>query len=131
MDLYLDQKRVRVGDADLLGEGGEARVYRYKDLALKVFHQADALKLEKLKRFPRGLPQEVVAPLSLLMDARQNVVGYAMPAVPAAEELGKLSQRRWREGAVSNAQVLGLFEAIAGVLQRLHQAGVHDRVGNE
>ena len=52
MDLYLDKKRVRVGDADLLGEGGEARVFRHKDLALKVFHAIDAAKVKKLQRFP-------------------------------------------------------------------------------
>ena len=41
MNLWINQERVRLVDGDLLGVGGEARVYRWKDFAVKVFHAAD------------------------------------------------------------------------------------------
>lgn len=124
MELYLDQKKVRVTDADLLGEGGEARVYRCKDLALKVFHAIDRAKIEKLLAFPKKLPAAVVAPVALVMDVKGAILGYAMPAVPGAEEVARLSQRRWREGAVSNEEVQSLFRTLGGVLGEVHAAGV-------
>jgi hypothetical protein len=124
MELTLETKKLRVSDADLLGEGGEARVYRYKDLALKVFHCLGGSKLEKLQRFPRGLPKAVVAPVGLLRDTRDQVVGYAMNAVGGAEELARLAQRRWREGAISNDEVQKLFARLASILGDVHQAGV-------
>ena len=124
MDLFLDQKKVRVTDADLLGEGGEARVYRHHELALKVFHRVDAAKALKLDRFPRGLPSAVVGPVGLLRDSLGAVVGYAMPAVKGAEEFARLSQRRWREGAVANASVQRLFANLGAVLGDVHRAGV-------
>ncbi len=124
MDLYLEKKKLKVTDADLLGEGGEARVYRHKDLALKVFHAIDARKIEKLVKFPRGLPAAVVGPVGLLHDATDAIVGYAMPAVSGAEEFARLSQRRWREGAVSNDEVQRLFSALFASLGDVHRAGV-------
>jgi len=124
MELFLEQKKVRVTDADLLGEGGEARVYRHHDLALKVFHRVDAAKAQKLEKFPRGLPSAVVGPVGLLWNAKGELAGYAMPAVKGAEEFARLSQRRWREGAVSNTSVQQLFANLAGVLGDVHRAGV-------
>ncbi|MBS1153900.1 MAG: hypothetical protein H6Q89_5598 [Myxococcaceae bacterium] len=124
MDLFLEKKKLRVTDADLLGEGGEARVYRYQQLALKVFHQIDAQKIEKLLKFPRALPSAVVGPVGLLHDKKDAIVGYAMQAVPGAEELARLSQRRWREGAVSNEAVQRLFANLCTVVGEVHRAGV-------
>lgn len=124
MDVFLNSARVRLSDSDLLGEGGEARVYRYGDQALKLFHAPTPQKAEKLARFPSGLPAEVIAPRLTVHDGAGAVIGYAMPAVLGHEELARLSSRRWREGAVSNARVLELFEQLRALLARLHAAAV-------
>lgn len=134
MDLFLAGQRVRLNDSDLLGEGGEARVYRWKDLAVKVFHPvppgqpaAAAVrdqKLLKLARFPKGLPASVVSPLELAKDRKDAVVGYAMRAVEGGEDFARLSQRKWREQVVANPAVMGLFQQLAGTLRALHGQGV-------
>lgn len=132
MNLTLAGQRVAVTDADLLGEGGEARVYRYKDLALKVFHPAkDAAsrqllgqKLDKLAAFPKAMPAHVIAPLESLTDLRGAPVGYAMRRVEGAEEASKLLSRRWREGAVPNDALLELFGHLSLLLEAVHQQGV-------
>ena len=94
MDVFFASARVRLKDADLLGEGGEARVYRFNDLALKVFHPVApgtpeaavrAQKLKKLAVFPSALPSEVVTPLSTLTDVSGATIGYAMRAVTGAD----------------------------------------------
>jgi hypothetical protein len=124
VNLTLAGQRVSVTDQDLLGEGGEARVYRFKDLALKVFHTADPVKLDKLAAFPRALPKHVIAPLELLQDARGKAVGYAMRRLDGAEEASRLLVRRWREGAVPNAALLQLFSHLGLLLEAVHQSGV-------
>ncbi len=134
MDVLLGQKRVVLKDADLLGEGGEARVYRWRDLAVKLFHPVPAgdavaalvrrQKLEKLARFPRGLPAAVVGPVELAYDKRQSVVGYAMPAIEGAEDFARLAQRKWREALVPNERVMALFRGLHGTVKALHGAGV-------
>lgn len=130
MDLRLGQERLQLSDADLLGEGGEARVYGWRDLAVKVFHPRTkgsreaavlAQKLEKLARFPSGLPTQVVAPQALVADARGRVVGYAMRKVPGAEELSRLTSRSCAMPAVEKQTLLA---ALAQVLAALHARGV-------
>ncbi|MEW6434417.1 MAG: hypothetical protein AB1730_23195 [Myxococcota bacterium] len=132
MDVYLDGKRISVSDRDLVGEGGEACVYRHGALALKLFHPpAGALgqrlfdfKVTKLARFPSGLPREVVAPEKLVRDRQNRVLGYLMPLVPNAEGFGRLASRKWRAGAVSNGQVTALFQALHAALSTSHARAV-------
>ncbi len=134
MELSLGGQRLKLTDQDLLGEGGEARVFRWKDLAVKVFHpvpKGDPLaarvrdqKWAKLQGFPAGLPAQVIAPVGLVTEKRGGPVGYAMQAVTGAEDFARLSQRSWRQGVVPNAGVSRLFERLADTLTALHQAQV-------
>ena len=132
MDVYLSGKRVRVSDTDLLGEGGEARVYRLGAAALKLFHPAqDRLaqqlldqKLLKLAQFPKGLPAAVMSPMELATDKAGRVVGYTMPLVPGAEDFGRLAQRKWRVGMVSNAGLTAVFRELHSLVEGLHAARV-------
>ena len=132
MDVYLSGKRVRVSDIDLLGEGGEARVYRLGAAALKLFHPVqDRLaqqlldqKLLKLAQFPKGLPAAVMSPMELATDKAGRVVGYTMPLVPGAEDFGRLAQRKWRVGVVSNAGLTAVFRELHSLVEGLHAARV-------
>ncbi len=140
MNVTIAGKRVRLTDADILGVGGEARVYRHADLAVKIFHPVDrslpakrrraadrvlADKFAKMAALPSGLPDAVVAPLELVVDARNGaVVGFAMRRIDGAEDLRRLGQRSWREGVVDNETVLAIFRRIHSVIDRLHGAGV-------
>jgi hypothetical protein len=124
MDVWIDKTRVRLADANLLGEGGEARVYRAGDRAVKIFHAPSDQKARKLAAFPTALPAEVVAPAAVATDRAGAVIGYAMPAVLGHEELARLSDRRWREGAVWNAEVSVIFTRLSLVLTALHSANV-------
>ena len=118
-------RRVRLEDRDLLGEGGEGRVYRYgADLAVKVFTQPSAARAAKLRAFPRGLPASVVAPLELALDSGGDVVGYTMKRVDGAADLARLGQRKWRAGRASNADVLGVMRALATTVADLHARGI-------
>lgn len=132
MDAWLSGNKLRVSDADLLGEGGEARVYRLGSSALKLFHPpTDALakrllaqKLEKLAHFPRGLPEAVVGPTELATDRAGAIIGYRMPLVPGAEDFSRLSQRKWRLGVMSSDQLVALFRALHAAVEQVHGARV-------
>src|SRR4051812_31673265 len=103
MNLRIGKERVQLDDADLLGAGGEARVYRWRDRAVKIYHADATRKLAKIARFPSGLPAEVIAPLELVQDAKGKAVGFTMRRVDRAEDFLRLSQRSFREGVIGNA----------------------------
>ncbi len=130
MDVFVANTRLRLKDSDLLGEGGEARVFRWKDRAVKLFHPVDpanvaearvrAVKLEKLALFPTGLPANVLGPLELVKDQRGDVVGFVMQALSDVEDAGRLAQRKFRENTISNDVVMTMFRELEQTVQALH-----------
>ncbi len=115
---------MRVTDAALLGEGGEARVFRFENSALKVFHTIDEVKRRKLAGFPQSLPSAVRSPEELLLDVKGNVIGYRMALVPGAVEFSRLANRKWRAGVISSGWLADIFGQLHAVVRELHAAGV-------
>ena len=91
--VFMNGKRMRLEDRDLLGVGGEGRVFRAGDHALKVFFTMTDARRKKLAAFPTGLPDAVVGPVALCTDQRGTVVGYAMRALEGAVDIHRLGQR--------------------------------------
>jgi hypothetical protein len=136
MRVLIDGQAVTLTDRDQVGVGGEATVYRWRDRAAKIYHPlpqgADAAavatlqrKLDKIRTFPARMPAEVVAPQSLVLDANgKDCLGFVMPLVVAGEDIRRLSQRTWREGVVSNEQVVRIFTRLHRTLTALHAQGI-------
>lgn len=137
-------------DSMLLGQGGEARVYRHPSLpgmALKVFHEIEphlppaerarrermaALRVEKLALLTRmtpALPAGVIAPVDVLTDgrggrARGDVVGYVMPLVDKAEDIAILAMKKNKAGRFDQRAVLELFRTLGATIDEVHKRGV-------
>ncbi len=144
MDVYLHQKRVRIDPSACLGKGGEADVF---DLgggtALKVWKTPEhpdygglpteqqaageriAAHQDKLRAFPRGLPERVIAPVELATDrSGARVVGYTMPCVAGAEVLLRYADPAARRGGVSAGDAIGALVDLHDTLTGLHQRGI-------
>ena len=93
MKLFINGKSVIVDARKSLGKGMEADVYRFGNLAVKIFKtpshpdlltdldRASAkIKIEehqtKLRQFPKTLPPRVVVPIDLVQDQSGNIAGY-------------------------------------------------------
>ncbi len=138
LQIVLDRVAVTLDDSALLGVGGEGRVFRVGDRAVKIYHriapglargasQTQAvgahLALEKVRAFPK-MPNEVVAPDAIVTDLRGEPVGIAMPLVVGGVEAARLAQRRYREGVVPQGDVLACFARVAHVIEGIHAASV-------
>jgi hypothetical protein len=142
--VHVDKKRIRLDPSRSIGKGGEADVYDLGDgRALKIFKTPDhpdyqgadaeqraaekriAIHQDKLRRFPRGLPREVVAPVSLATDRwGKTVLGYAMPLVAGAEPLLRYGEPTYRRAFAPAPVVVDLFRQLWTALSAIHGAGV-------
>jgi hypothetical protein len=114
-------RRVRLDDRHLLGVGGEGRVFRSGDLALKIFFSTTDARKKKLAAFPTGLPDAVVGPRELCTDRRGDVVGFAMRALDGAVDIHRFGQRKWRDAnATTASDVLATFRELAATVATLH-----------
>ncbi len=138
MDVYVQNKRLRLSPSASIGKGGEADVFDLGGgVALKLWKTPEhpdvkglpeeelaaaqrlTLVQDKIKAFPQGLPDRVVSPIDLAMDKKNAVVlGYTMRLVPKAESLMSLSEptRRRTLGGNAMARVLvDLWRTVAAV----------------
>ncbi len=124
--VFMGGKRLRLDDRDLLGVGGEGRVFRAGDRAIKVFFAMTDARQKKLAAFPTTLPARVVGPLDLCTDQKGQLLGYAMRALDGAVDIHRLGQRKWRAAnpELRSADVLGVFRELASTVAQIHASNV-------
>ena len=143
MDIYINQKKIRLSPKKAIGKGGEADVFKIsRDTALKVFKPAThpdyvgmpqeqaaardrlALHQRKLPQFPKLLPERVIAPQALATDQTgRQILGYAMPLLDQAEVLLRYRDRAFRQ-AIPTQTVVQIFQDLHNTLSKLHFAQV-------
>ncbi|WP_271251663.1 hypothetical protein [Pseudanabaena sp. Chao 1811] len=144
MDIYLNQKRIKVNPKNAIGKGGEADIYDLKNgKVLKLFKTADhpdyqlspqeqlaaqarlSLHQQKLPDFPQNLPARVIKPEALATDKQGMILGYAMPFLQNTVPLLKYSDRTYRNtNAISQQFVTSLFRDLHETVLKIHQANV-------
>ncbi|HEY3322820.1 MAG TPA: hypothetical protein VGP72_20365 [Planctomycetota bacterium] len=127
-----------------IGKGGEADVYdigggmalklfktpNHPDLALNPNEQraaADRLAehQRKLREFPTGLPERVVAPLDLATDSASGMIaGYTMRLLQNAEVLLRYGEPLSRQNGVRSETIVSIFRDLHATLTELHKRGI-------
>lgn len=125
MDIYLNNKKIRLPKKNSIGTGGEAEVFMYKNLAVKIFHKniITPEKIEKLKNFPINLPENVLTPKSLVTNKQGNIIGYAMNFIPKTEPINMLCNIRFRKTFPDNSALNILIDAYETIL-KIHNKNV-------
>jgi hypothetical protein len=144
MDVYLRNKRVRLDPSTSIGKGGEADVFDLGDgTVLKLYktpdhpdytgldHEQEAARerlataQQKLRAFPRSLPERVVAPLELATDKRgAAVVGFTMLHVAGAEVLMRYGDPAARARGLAVADAIAALRDLHATVSALHALGV-------
>lgn len=138
MDVYVQNKRLRISPSASIGKGGEADIFDLGGgVALKLwkgpdhpdvhglpaeeFAAAERLRLaqDKMRCFPRGLPDRVAVPLDLALDKKNStILGYTMRLVSGAESLMSLSEptrRKTLDGNVMTKALVDLWRTVSAI----------------
>lgn len=116
--------------SDVLGTGGEATVVKVGDMAVKIYHQPDNLRREKVEAFVNGahnLPICVCAPQDIAFDLNNKFQGFAMPLIPkGGEVVQQLCSRSFRNShpECTTKFVANLFLNAYDTIQKLHASGI-------
>lgn len=128
MQVQLNGRKVTLKQADIIGIGGEATVFRHQNQAVKIYLQPDANREQKLRAiFPkmRGLPRQVIAPHDLVFDKKGgDVIGFTMRLLPSDyTEIRQLSSKKYRKTAgLSSRDIATMFLEMHRSLNRIHKA---------
>ncbi|MBI4136644.1 hypothetical protein HY469_01125 [Candidatus Roizmanbacteria bacterium] len=135
MQVIIDGKQIRLHQVDQLGAGGEGVVYKSrveKDiLAVKVYHQPDARRAQKLQTFLAKswtLPiSKIAMPLQLVYDVKgRTIIGLTMPLLSSGfEELMSLSNKKYRASFLVNTRMVAdIFLDGGHTVNTIHQNGL-------
>lgn len=140
MRVFLDQTAISLTAKQLLGKGGEAEVYHYGNLAVKVFkppnhsdyahdraeQEASRVRLaehqQKLPSFPpkaAALTPAVVAPEVLARDQNGKIIGYTMPLIEDSEPFLMLTERSYRR-RVRLDDITASLVNLGKIVEKLH-----------
>ncbi len=126
MKVIVGNREIVLSDNDIIGEGGEAIVYKKANQALKIYHSnvLSDKRVKKLHNFPKRLPKSVLAPTNLIFDTRGACIGFSMDLIDSATEFNKLSSRKFREAKVDNNSLVKIFKSFHNSLDAIHNSSV-------
>jgi len=144
MEIYINQKRIKLNPKMAIGKGGEADIYDLKNgKVLKLFKTVDhpdyqlfpqeqlaakarlAIHQQKLPAFPNDLPVRVIKPEVLATDKQGMILGYTMPFLQNTAPLLKYSDRNYRNtNGISQQLVTSLFRDLHETVLKIHEVNV-------
>ncbi len=144
--VYINGRRYRLQPSDIIGQGGEATVYRCApDEVVKVFidpndpilaHEPDLRRSaqerldehqRKLPAFPTGLSSHVITPRALGYDQPSGglIVSYTMRYLDGLAVLMNYADRRFcRQAGIDGNQTVQVFRNLHSEVEKLHAAHV-------
>ena len=140
MDVRIKEHVVTLDN--VIGEGGEARVYKLGggDMLAKVYRlptdpeldpsQLDAARLrvvvaqKKLRLFPLDLPKTVVSPHDLVRETTSGlIIGYTMPFIKGAKPLADYKSNAVRSTTITDQHVMSIFRGLMSTVRAVHARG--------
>jgi len=111
-----------------IGSGGEAIIVKYNKLAFKIYHDPTIQRAKKLTDFIKSnfvLPSNVMAPIDLLYDTRNRVVGFAMNIASGCRDVKNLLDVNFRsQKQIGTSDVIQFFARSKSILDALHNIGL-------
>lgn len=140
MDVRIKEQVVTL--KDVIGEGGEARVYKLGgDMLAKVYRlptddeldpsQLSAARMrivvaqKKLRLFPLDLPETLVSPRDLVKETTSGlIIGYTMPFIKGAKSLADFKSSAIRSATITDQHVMSVFRGLMGSVRAGHDRSI-------
>ncbi len=117
--------KVKTDNQNFIGKGGQASVFRHRGYALKIYHNPAAMVPEaKLRELAQLSVADVLKPLDVLLDRKDNAVGYVMEFCRNAEPLCRLFANGFkRRHGVELSTAIDLLKDMQQSISAIHQEG--------
>lgn len=127
--IIVKNQKFTLDKRDVIGEGGEAVIFRLQNKAIKIYRQPIPQRVKKLKDFFRQnfiLPDNVLYPLELAYTGSGQVIGFLMNRLKAGcDPIAVLANKRFcAQNGITTKRVVNLFCGIYQALLDIHQAGI-------
>lgn len=110
---------------DVIGEGGEAVIFRYGKLALKIYHDPTIQRGEKLRDFFKAgfdLPPNVFFPMEPVLNGKGAIIGFTMRKLnPGCDPIASLGNKAFcAKNGITTKNVIEIFSDMGKSLSTIH-----------
>jgi len=114
--------KVNLTDRDFLAAGGQGSVYKYKDFAVKIYHDPkQMIPVKKVRELSTLNCDNILAPSLLVFDSSHHPIGFAMPFAKGTEVICKLFTTGFRNQIGFNEQATtDLVKKIQQIVAQVH-----------
>ena len=115
--------------ATLLTEGGEGKIYKWRQSVIKRFHPSVDLNDKKQKvawliAHAMDLPSNLCLPKAFVVDGNGQFIGYVMDRI-SGEDISKLSSKKYcKIHNITNKQLVDIMQKIANTIDILHKKSI-------
>ncbi len=130
MRYIIEKKYVSFDKQDVIGEGGEALIFRLgRDLAVKIYRDPTAKRARKLRDFFRAgfsLPDNVASPIEPVYDDKNQMVGFTMRRMPAGfSPIALLASRNFCDNnGIAAKDIVNMFIKGHKTLIKIHKENI-------
>jgi serine/threonine protein kinase len=72
-------KDLKFNKNNFVSQGGEGQIFKDKDIVYKIYHDSKkAMPFLKIEELAKITDENVVTPISVIIDGKRNIVGYSM-----------------------------------------------------
>lgn len=101
--------------------GGEGDIYVKSDVVYKICYDGKMIPSGKIQELQFIQHSNVITPLDILIDDKQNEVGYTLKYIADSEVLCKLFNKSYRErNKIENQIVLNLVAQMRSTIEHIH-----------
>lgn len=109
-----------------VAKGGEGEIYIKGKTAYKIYiNPADCLSEQKLRELASLTLPNIIKPERLILNTKNQSIGYTMKAVPKSDSLCKLFTKAFKTTAgITNDKCISLLHNLHDVIDHVHFKGI-------
>jgi serine/threonine protein kinase len=121
-----ENKEIAISDNDFVSKGGEGSIYAKPPLAFKVCEPGKMIPIKKIKELASlQSAGNILCPLDVLVDSKNNPVGYTMDYVQKSFVLCQLFPKAFRtRHNLSNDMIWQLVKQMQDTTQFIHKQNI-------
>lgn len=109
-----------------VGSGGQAEIYKKKDIAFKIYHDMkDAIPLKKIKELQVLDKDHIIKPELEIFNTNGDYIGYMMKLLENKIDLCKIfTNAFWKTNSVDKKDILKLIENMQSTFEYIHSKNI-------
>jgi len=115
--------KVKLTDKNFIGEGGQAKVYKYNDQAVKIYHDKnDVIPEKKIQELKKLNMPNVLAPKELVYDSNNNICGYTMDYVADTSPICRMFTKSFKkQNSLDTSDIVDFVKEIQSTIKEIHK----------